>query len=305
LLDGMRYGGKLLGLPTDFSPIVILYNQDLFDRFGVPHPSQNWTTDEFLDSAKRLTRDTDGDGHTDVFGFATIDSYNRWPAWVWNNGGEILSKDGKRCLMDSPEAIEGLRSYVDLSARYKVAPPPGPTLGLSMGQEQSDLFASQRVAMIAESRYVYKRLIGSRTLPFKWDVAPMPERRSRVTTFIWGGNSILKSTKHPAQAWEFLKFMSGPAGAVVNRQAGNALPALRAAAIEEIDRPAMRGIPAHDRHFLDAISYGRAAPFPPQYAEFTEAMTFLRDAFLALRSVDDGCRRFAAEVNSVLSSEAF
>jgi multiple sugar transport system substrate-binding protein len=305
LLDGMRYNGKLLGLPTDFSPIAILYNKDLFDRFNVPHPHPNWTTDDFLDAARRLTRDTDGDGHTDMFGFATIDSYNRWPAWVWNNGGEILSADGKRCLMDGAEAIEGLRLYVDLARRQKVSPTPGPTPGLSMGQEQSDLFASRRVAMIAESRYIYKRLIGSRTLPFRWDVAPMPKRRSQVTTFIWGGNCMLKSTKHPRQAWEFLKFMSGPAGAAINRQAGNALPAYRPAAIGEIARPSMRGIPAHDRCVLDAISYGRAAPFPPQYAEFTEAMTLLRDAFLGLRTVDDACRRFTEEVNTVLASGVF
>jgi multiple sugar transport system substrate-binding protein len=305
LLEGMRYNGKLLGLPSDFSPIVMLYNRDLFDRFDVPYPGDQWTTDEFLDAARRLTRDTDGDGYTDVFGFAAIDSYNRWPAWVWNNGGRIFSADGKRCVMDSAASIEGLRFYVELARRHRVAPAPGPAPGLAMGQDQSDLFAAQRVAMIAESRYIYKRLIGSRKVAFRWDVAPMPRRRERATTFIWGGNCILKSTRHPRQAWEFLKFMSGPAGAAINLQAGNALPAYRAAAVGEIEHPSMRGVPAHDRHFLDAIAYGRTAPFPPQYAEFTESMTLLRDAFLGLRSADDACRRFTDEVNDVLASGVF
>lgn len=300
-IDGMRYNGKVLGLPTDFSPIVMLYNQDLFDRSGVAYPKPDWTTEEFLETAKRLTRDTDGDGRTDVYGISTIDSYNRWPAWVWNNGGQIFSADGKRCVMNSPESIEGLRFYVDLSRRHKVAPTPGQ----AMGQEQQDLFASQRVAMIAESRYVYKRLIGTRTLPFRWDLAPMPMRRERATTFIWGGNCILKSAKHPKAAWQFLKFMSGPAGAAVNMQAGNALPAYRAAAEREIAQPSMSGVPAHDRYFLDAIEYGRVAPFPPQFAEFSEAMTFLRDAFLGIRTVEDACVRFTREVNIAMTSGAF
>jgi multiple sugar transport system substrate-binding protein len=305
LLDGMRYNGKLLGLPSDFSPIVFLYNRDLFDRFNVPYPQADWTTDDLLDKARALTRDTDGDGYTDLFGIANIDSYNRWPAWVWNNGGRIFSDDGKTCVMDSAESIEGLRFYVDLSRRHKVAPKPGPAPGLSMGQEQSDLFAAQRVAMIAESRYMYKRLIGSRTLPFRWDAAPMPRRRKRATTFIWGGNCILKSTKHPREAWEFLKFMSGPVGAAISLQAGHALPAYRAAAKREIEHPSMRGVPEHDRCYLDAVAYGQTAPFPPQYAEFSEAMTFLRDAFLGLREVDDACRRFTEEVNAVLASGVF
>ena len=305
LIDGMSYNGKLLGLPSDFSPIVFLYNQDLFDRFGVSYPQADWTTDDLLDKARALTRDTDGDGHTDLFGIATIDSYNRWPAWVWNNGGRIFSEDGKTCVMDNAESVEGLRFYVDLSRRHKVSPKPGPAPGLSMGQEQSDLFAAQRVAMVAESRYMYKRLIGSRTLPFRWDVAPMPKRRTRATTFIWGGNCILKSTKHPRQAWEFLKFMSGPAGATISLQAGHALPAYRKAAEREIEHPSMRGVPEHDRYYLDAIAYGQTAPFPPQFAEFTEAMTFLRDAFIGLRPVDDACRQFTREVNTMLRSGVF
>jgi multiple sugar transport system substrate-binding protein len=200
--------------------------------------------------------------------------------------------------MDSAESIEGLRFYVDLSQRHRVAPTPGQTIG----QAQTDLFASQRVAMVADSRYMYKRLIGTRTLPFRWDVAPMPTRRTRATTFIWGGNCILRSTKHPRQAWEFLKFMSGSAGAAINLQAGNALPAYRAAAEQEIERPSMDGLPAHDRCFLDAIDYGRIAPFPRQYAEYTQAMTLIRDAFLGIRTVEDACVRFTREVNHVLAS---
>jgi hypothetical protein len=67
----------------------------------------------------------------------------------------------------------------------------------------------------------------------------------------------------------------------------------------------MSGLPAHDRYFLDAIDYGRVAPFPPQIAEFNEAMTFLRDAFLGIRTVEDACARFTREVNTALSSGAF
>jgi multiple sugar transport system substrate-binding protein len=301
LLQGMRYDGKVLGLPSDFSPIVILYNQDLFDRFGVPYPRPDWTTDELLDSAKRLTHDTDSDGHTDIFGFSVVDSYNRWPAWVWNNGGRIFSEDGTRCVMDSPESIEGLRFYVDLSLRHKVAPTPGQT----MGQQQTDLFASQVVAMAAESRYMYKRLMVSRKLPFRWDVAPMPRRKSQATTFIWGGNCILRSTKHPREAWEFLKFMSGRAGAAINRQTLNALPAFREAAEAETANPWVPGVPAHDHYFLDAVAYGQTAPAPPQNAEYTQAMTILRDAFLGLTSVEDACRNFTDEVNRVLASKVF
>ena len=96
--------------------------------------------------------------------------------------------------------------------------------------------------------------------------------------------------------------MSGPAGAAINLEAGNALPAYRAAAEREIERPSMGGVPAHDRYFVEAIAYGRIAPFPRQYAEYTQAMTLLRDAFLGLVNVEEACQQFTAEVNHVLAS---
>ena len=83
MAEAMRYRGKLVGLPTDFSTIVMFYNKDWFDRCGVPYPHDNWTWQEYLEIAHRLTRDTDGDGRIDVWGTSNQPVYNRWPAWVW------------------------------------------------------------------------------------------------------------------------------------------------------------------------------------------------------------------------------
>ena len=67
----------------------------------------------------------------------------------------------------------------------------------------------------------------------------------------------------------------------------------------------MQRVPAHDRFFLEAIDYGRVAPFPAQAAEFTEAMTFIRDALLGIRDVEDSCERFTSEVNLAIGSGVF
>lgn len=299
--EGMRYQGRLLGLPSDFSTIVMLYNQDLFDRHGVRYPAENWTTDDYLATAQALTQDTDGDGHTNVYGTMNPGSYNRWPAWVWMNGGDLFTPDQKRSRMDTPESVAGLQFYVDLAARHHVAP----TAGQSMGQDFQDFFTSQMAAMIADSRFAYKRFLRKRKLKFRWDLAPMPRGKEQATTFIWGGNCILKSTRHPEEAWKFLKFLSGPEGAAINLEAGNALPAYRPAAEAEIKRPMDPNVPAHDRYFLEAVAYGRTAPFPPQYAEYNQAMTVLQDAFLGLKPVDAACREFASEVNTLLSAGVF
>jgi len=301
VVDGLRWKTRLLGLPSDFSTIVVLYNKDLFDKYHVPYPKPDWTVDDFLKTCHALTHDTDHDGHNDVYGFAGAAFYNRWPAWVWMAGGDILNKDQTRCVMDTPKAIEGMQFYADLSLKENVAPTPAQ----SMGQDFEDLFTSQTAAMTTDSRYSYKRFLRGRGLKFHWDVAPMPRWRTQATTFIWGANCILKSTKHPKEAWEFLKFLSGPEGAAINLKAGNALPPYRKAAEGEILHPFNANTPAHDRYFLDAVAYGRTAPFPPQIAEYDAAATDLQDCFLGIKPTDRACREFTAQVDELLNGKVF
>ena len=298
ITDGMRYQGKLLGLPSDFSTIVLFYNKRLFDEYGVPYPDETWDYKKFLWAARKLTRDTDGDGVTDQFGFANAPRYNRWPGWVWVFGGDLFTPDVKRCTMDDPKSIEGFKFYVDLSTKYKVSP----TTAESAGRDYEELFLAERIAMIADSRYIYKRFADG--VSFPWDIAPMPKGECRATTYIWGGYSILKSSKHPKEAWEFLKFLSDREGALLNTKAGNALPAHKQVAVSEVMHRS--GVsPPHDRIFLDAIAYARQAPFPPQYAEYWQAVGGLEDAWLGTIPVEEVCMRFTKQVNEAISGEVW
>jgi multiple sugar transport system substrate-binding protein len=304
VVNGMRYGGALLGLPSDFSTIVMNFNVDLFDARRVPRPEPNWTWADFLDACRRLTFDADGDGHADVWGTAVTESYNRWPAWVWMNGGDIFSPDLSRCTMDTPQAIGGLEWYVDLLRTHHVAPTPAMSPEMESVRLQ-ELFASSRLGVMAESRYQYKKyLLRGKGVPFALECAPMPRGPAGMaTTFIWGGNCIMKGSPFAREAWEFLKFIAGPEGAAMNRAGANALPVHRASAEDEIAHPRHPRIPQHDRYFLDAIEYARIAPYPEQYADATEAMRVIMDALLGLKTVEQACRQMTAQINEILRSK--
>ncbi len=311
VLNGMRFKGQLLGLPSDLSPIVMLYNQDRFDQYKIPYPSEEWTWNDFLDTCHRLTHDTDGDDLLDLFAMMNFSgtageqfrpAYNRWPAWVWMNGGDIFTPDMSRCAMDTPESIGGMQFFADLSIKHHVSPRPGE----NFGQNGQDLFSTGRLGLIPDARYVYKKFVTSakrKGLAFRWDCAPMPRGKQRATTFIWGGNCILKTTRYPEECWKFLKYIAGPAGAAVNLAGGNALPVYRAAAEADVLNPTNPATPKHDRYFLDAIEYGRIAPYPAQNAEFGQAMDHFDDAWLGRTSVADACKRFARDVNQALKVE--
>ena len=65
LVDMVRPQGAIVAIPAVVDPGGILYNKDLFDRYGVPYPRDGWTWQDFVSTAVAL-RDPDAQ----VFGFA-------------------------------------------------------------------------------------------------------------------------------------------------------------------------------------------------------------------------------------------
>jgi len=63
---------------------MMFYNKKLFDQAGISYPSGDWTWEDFLAIAQKLTRDLDGDGATDQFGAAFSNYFYFWIAWVWS-----------------------------------------------------------------------------------------------------------------------------------------------------------------------------------------------------------------------------
>ncbi|MGQ9597923.1 MAG: extracellular solute-binding protein [Anaerolineae bacterium] len=122
VLQQFIYQGQLWGLPGSITVNVMNYNKDLFDAAGLPYPSLNWTTSDFLEMAVALTR---GEGESAQYGYAPssfvvsdlIGILDRW-------GAELLdeSVDPPRLVFNSPDVIDAFRWYTSLATRYKVEP---------------------------------------------------------------------------------------------------------------------------------------------------------------------------------------
>jgi multiple sugar transport system substrate-binding protein len=148
-----RRGDAVYALPKGSSPMVVLYNKDLFDRAGLPYPAADWTWDEFLAAAKVLTRDTDGDGTIDQWGTAFDRRVFVWNSWILAGGGDVLCPRGDRAsgCLDSPATVEAIRWYTGWVTRDSVVPRFG-TLRRSLG-DNLRLFSSGRVAMITAGHF--------------------------------------------------------------------------------------------------------------------------------------------------------
>ena len=122
-LQAYTYKDKLYGIPTSMSVHVMLLNLDHFEEAGVEPPvNGRWTWDEFLEKAKALTFDSDGDGVIDKYGFSTYilaGYYEAWP-FFYMDGAEPLG-DGKFGF-NTPEGISAIQKLVDLKLVHGAGP---------------------------------------------------------------------------------------------------------------------------------------------------------------------------------------
>jgi len=122
VLAGLEYQGQHYAWPLWVPPVGMYLNPAIFEERGVPLPGDSWTYQEFLAAAEQLTFDRGG---TRVSGFSTAiqpDIINCW-AFLYADGGRVLSEDGREYLFDEPAAVSGLQKLTDLALEARVTPP--------------------------------------------------------------------------------------------------------------------------------------------------------------------------------------
>jgi len=272
VIQSCRYQGTLYVLPKKVNaPKSIHYNMDLFDAAGLSYPTRDWTWDEALELARKLTADPDGDGQIDQWGlagpFAQSFEGPMMKGWAWtrNNGTEIN--------IDDPLFYETMQWMADLMHVEHVAPSLEETE--SSGLPGYLLFTTGKVAMQVGGRWqtaIYKREIGDR---FRWDTVwvPIPEkdgpRRYPMNSEAWG---IYRRSAVVEEAWKVLKWISGPHGSSVLSQIGGAVPAVKAVAESpdflDSNPPSRQG----NRMWLEALDYAVRPPRGTQWRKIEKRM---------------------------------
>jgi len=242
-LAAWQRGDALYGLPTDVTPQVLFYNQDLFDSAGVAPPAPRWTWDDWVFAAKKLTIRS---GRT-VSRYGT--TLTQWAAMVWSNGGELLSADGKQTLLDQPAAAEGVQFAADMINVHKVAPPPKD----AGGPDPIVLFQSQHAAMMPGASNLASVLVAAK-LPFKWGIAPLPAGKQPVSPVSISGLFVSSQSQNQPAALDFAAWIAGPQGAALKAPIMPfAAPALQSAAPRS-------GQITGEEAILQALQHGRTLP---------------------------------------------
>lgn len=278
--------GKLMCIPQNLSSLVVYYNKALFNRAGISYPKDGWTWDDFVATARALTRDTDGDGKTDQYGLGTEVSVFRMAPFIWQNGGDLVDDPGKptRLTLDSPAAKAAIQWFVELQTLHKVAP--------DRVQEEAEAsesrFLNGRLGMFLNSR---RGVPTYRTITaFDWDVAPLPQGKQRAGILHADGYCMPAMIKDKAAAWAFIEYANSPDGQTLVAQTGRTVPSLKALAESAafLDPEAK---PANSTVFLAEVPFIRAVPVMDTWVDIEDIATAeLAQAFYGNVSVDEAIK---------------
>jgi multiple sugar transport system substrate-binding protein len=191
---------SMYGLPFDGESTALFYRTDLFEAAGITAPPTTW--EEFEEAAKKLTQPDKR--QYGIAMFAPESAYY-WYPWLWQAGGEVLTKDGEPAY-NSDVAKESAEFYVGL-AEY--APPDYLN---SNSYDGRVAFAQGQVGMYVAGAWFAGTLAGEfPDIEGKWATAPLPEGEAGCGTTIAGDALVVfENSKNQDAAWKWIEFLSQP-----------------------------------------------------------------------------------------------
>jgi multiple sugar transport system substrate-binding protein len=295
-LDAARVGGQLYGLPRELNCCLTFYNKTFFADRGVSTPEElvqagKWTWETFREIGRSLT-DLSAKKYSH-----NVDLHHPWTLSpiMESYGEQLVDLRGNRCNLDSPLCISVLEMLKAFTHTDHIRPQSGEVAAMG------DMFMSGQVAMFFAGRWMVP--LYSKIDSFEWGIAPLPAGPKGFRTPLVGAfHCIPTHAKHPREAWELVKFLSGPDGQRISAEKGLIIPVRRSVASSDayLKYPALDE--KYNRLFINEIEkHGVLLPIDEHWGALGETVySGLQRAFANKESVANAVRRVTADVESLL-----
>jgi multiple sugar transport system substrate-binding protein len=252
--------GKVYGFPKDGNTLGMAYNTDMLTAAGITPPT---TWEELAAAATKLTT---GDQRA----FCLSSTLDRALAFIYQNGGSVLSDDKTQDTIDSPEVKAALTTYLGFFKSGQGGRPADlkgdDWCGKSLGEK--------RVAMIFEGGWLDPYM--KSTYPdTKYAWAEMPKGTQQATLGFTVSYSIAADSKNKDAAWVLLTYLTGPDGMKTWTEGGVANPSRK-------DVP-----PAAGKEVLvKGADYAKPWSFIPGFSKINDAFNNAMTAQIEAKSDD-------------------
>ncbi|MFK7696367.1 ABC transporter substrate-binding protein [Paenibacillus sp. HJGM_3] len=211
-------GGKLYGLyPTMYSQ-AIYYNKDLFDRYGVPLPTDHMSWDDVLRLAARFPADARSDQR--VYGFVPTfnDAYNLAQQIALTKRIQLVDAEGKTLLANAPAFRDIWATIGDGLSRGWLNQTQQSLAGLSSNNiewyKRNEFFLGNAAMLLANEMTVRDLQEAKKRFNlanFTWDLVTEPvdpQHPEDGSSYRVDGVYVVSAkSSNPRDAWELIKLI--------------------------------------------------------------------------------------------------
>jgi multiple sugar transport system substrate-binding protein len=209
-LEASKYEDQMYGIPYRGEAMGLYWNKAMFRDAGLDPEQPPTTLAELRDFAIKLTKDIDGDGATDQYGYGMVagqkgDAMYRWLPIIKSFGGDLLNAENNESAFGTPESREGIQWQADLFLKDHVVPEGAVTVD-STGIR--DLFMSGTTAMYIAGQWDTETIQAERP-DIEFGTALIPGvNEGEPSPSILGGwmTSMSKGCDNKEAAWDFLNY---------------------------------------------------------------------------------------------------
>ena len=296
LLTASRWRGALYALATNAAPFLLLCNATLFAGAGLTVPPGAWSWEQFLAAARTLA-------NSPVYGFAfpfnshLLLSLSR----IRSNGGDMLTDDLGRSLVNQPAAQEAVQWLADLVHVHTATQTADEA---ESGKQITALWKAGRVAMMHQ--LWLPEASRRRSAPTgKVAYAELPRGPVHPASYMaipFGAWYISSASSVTDEAWAFLMWWTS---ADVQRDyhafghdesyLGLLMPPARQAVANEFEQ-------RYGKVTLASLAHGQSVPLHPALPALLEAFQQgLAPAFTGQQSVAEATAAVAQEQDNILA----
>ncbi|MBN2004238.1 MAG: sugar ABC transporter substrate-binding protein [Anaerolineae bacterium] len=292
--EELTFEGSIYALPFRSDIWILYYNKDLFDKAGVPYPTNDMTWNQFDEIARKMTS---GTGADKVYGthFHTWRSTVELPT-VQDGKNTVIATDYSfmKPMYDMVVAMQDDGIIMDYGS-------------LKAGSiHYSGVFKNQQVAMLPMGSWFIGSLKAAKEngeFTANWGVAkyPHPEGVAAGTTAgTLTSLAINAKSENKDAAWDFIKFYSGIEGAKVLAGTGN-LPAIRTPEVLAIFG-GLEGVPAEAAEALQTVTVRLELPMHAKVGAVEQILNEEHELIMTESvSVDEGIASMTERVSAVLN----
>jgi ABC-type glycerol-3-phosphate transport system substrate-binding protein len=265
VLDSTTYRGSLWGIPIIADTYALFCNMDLFGAAGLSVTPDNW--EDAISMARAMTRDTNGDGAPDVFGYSQCSF--QFPLQILSAGLDLVDVANKRVLFDSDAGLEALDTYRRLSANS----PPHTDF------EKGDMGMKISVCTNAHGRYKHINHI----------TTPLPAGARRANSYgdsdgaVAMAISAAATPDERAAAWRFIEYIASAPMFFELTNAARMLPLRKSILSSDKYAEYLEKYPIK-KAFIQELEYAVPKPCIPEY-RYIEVI--MRDILYVVQKADN------------------